>query len=99
MDTMKNYFTMTDEEISKRIRELADILDYGCSDAWDVAYDEYMTLRDIENERFRKKHQAAFDEFYTKYISGKSWEEIDPDDWSTYSDWHKDMYGFRPRHI
>jgi hypothetical protein len=26
-------------------------------------------------------------------------EEIDPKAWDFYSDWHKDMYGYRPRTI
>ena len=97
---MKNYNAMTDAEISKRMDELADILDCGCTtDAWDEAYSEYRKLWDIQSERYRERNQAAFDAFYAEHIEGKSWEEIDPEDWSWYSDWHKDMYGFRPKHI
>ena len=96
---MKKYRAMSDEAIEKRIRELSDILDYGFGDKWDEAYSEYCDLRAVQDERYREENQADFDAFYKKYIEGKRWEDINPDTWSTYSDWHKDMYGFRPRHV
>jgi hypothetical protein len=97
---MKNYNTMTDAEISARIRELNIVLLGDCTTkAWDDAYIEYGKLRAIQDERYRERNQADFDAFYAKHIEGKSWEEINPEDWSFYSDWYKDMYGYRPRHI
>ena len=93
------YANMTDAQISHRIRELTDVLDGDCTtDAWDKAYNEYSELTAVQNERYRAKNQTAFDDFYEKHIKGKSWDELDPDDWGFYSDWHKDMYGYRPRH-
>ena len=95
---MRKYEVMTSEEIRIRIRELSDILDYGCCDErWDAAYAEYTDLRAEQDERYRKANQADFDAFYARHIEGKSWENINPDAWQCYSDWHKDMYGFRPR--
>ena len=92
--------TMTNTEINKRIRELSDILDgYPVDKVWDEAYKEYCELTSILDERYREENQAKFDSFYEKHIKGKTWEEIDPDDWQFYSDWHKDMYGFRPKFI
>ena len=92
--------TMTTEAINARVRELSNILDSGCDwDAWDTAYAEYCELTAILDQRYREEHQASFDAFYEKHIKGKAWEEIDPENWSFYSDWHKDMYGFRPKHI
>lgn len=99
MDTMKNYADMDNMEIRQRMDELAKILDWGISEDWDDAYSEYFKLADIMRERYRKSQQNAFDAFYEKHIKGKTWEEIDPEDWSWYSDWHKDMYGFRPKYI
>lgn len=96
---MKSYESMTTAEINSRIRELSAILDYGIDEAWDAAYAEYCELNEVLNERYRRENQASFDAFYAKHIEGKSWEEIDPDDWGFYSDWHKDMYGFRPKSI
>ena len=92
--------TMTTSEINARVRELSSILYGDCTtEAWDEAYKEYFKLNSILDERYREENQAAFDAFYAEHIEGKSWEEIDPEDWQWYSDWHKDMYGFRPKSI
>lgn len=97
---MMNYEAMTDAEISKRIQYLSNILEGDCtSTAWNDAYSEYSKLRAVQDERYRERNQAAFDAFYEKHIKGKTWEEIDPEAWDSYSDWHKDMYGYRPRTI
>lgn len=97
---MMNYNTMTNEEISRRIRVLSNILNGDCTtEAWNEAYKEYNRLRDVQDERFRAENQADFDAFYEKHIKGKTWAEIDPEAWSFYSDWHKDMYGYRPKSI
>lgn len=100
MDTLKNYRAMTNEEINGRIRELSNILDGDCtSDAWGDAYNEYFKLTEIMNERYREQNQAGFEQFYKANIEGRTWDEIDPDTWGFYSDWHKDMYGYRPKKI
>lgn len=92
--------TMTNAEINARIRELDDILlGDPTTDAWEVAYKERCELTAILDERYREQNQASFDAFYEKHIKGKTWEEIDPEAWGAYSDWHKDMYGYRPRRI
>ena len=98
---MMNFATMTTSAINSRIRELSNILDTvpPCEDAWDAAYSEYKKLSAVLDERYREEHQAEFDAFYEKHIKGKKWEDIDPDAWDCYSDWHKDMYGFRPHII
>lgn len=91
---------MTNAEINERIRELDIVLmGYPIDEGWSKAYNEYCELTAVLDERYREENQTAFDAFYAKHIEGKSREEIDPEDWGFYSDWHKDMYGFRPRHI
>lgn len=98
--TMKNYEAMTTEEINKMMDNLAVILESPIDpEAWSEYYKEHSKLEAILNKRYREENQEKFDAFYKKYIEGKTWEEIDPEDWSYYSDWHKDMYGFRPKHI
>ena len=89
---------MTDAELSARIKELSNALYFATGDEWDALYKEYVNLTDVLDERYRERNQSAFDAFYAKHIEGKAWEDIDPDTWQWYSDWHKDMYGFRPRH-
>lgn len=95
---MRNYSEMSSKELKDRQKELCKVLDYGISDAWDEAYKEYCEISAELDERYRKENQSAFDAFYKKHIQGRKWEEIDPEILDTYSDWHKDMYGFRPRH-
>lgn len=93
-------FGMTVEEIRDRADRLGEELLY-CYDCerWSEVYEEYSILNGILDEIYREENQEAFDKFVNEHIRGLSWEEIDPDDWSFYSDWHKDMYGFRPRRI
>lgn len=100
MMTYEEMTAMTNAEISARISELDCVLMGDCtSEAWEKAYKERFQITDILNERYREENQTAFDAFYDKHIKGRSWEEIDPEAWQCYSDWHKDMYGFRPKHI
>lgn len=97
---MMNYNAMTTEELKRRSRELSDILEGDpTAEAWDKAYAEYGKINAVLDERYREENQTAFDAFYAEHIEGKRWEEIDPEAWSCYSDWHKDMYGFRPKSI
>lgn len=96
---MENYKNMSDKELSSRQDELAEILEWGTSEKWDEVYNEYCKIQIILDERYRERNQDSFDAFYKEHIEGKTREEIDPDDWGFYSDWHKDMYGYRPKHI
>ena len=96
---MKTCNAMTTEEIRTRINELSAILDGVIDDNWDKAYNEYNKLNAILDERYRAENQTAFNAFYEKHIKGRTWEEIDQEAWDFYSDWHKDMYGYRPRTI
>ena len=97
---MMNYNNMTTETIKRRIDELTTLLESPIDpEAWHEYYEEYSKLSYILDERYREENQTTFDAFYKKHIEGKNWEEIDPEAWSFYSDWHKDMYGFRPKFI
>ena len=97
---MMNFVNMTTADLNARIRLLDNVLMGDCTmEAWERAYKERSKICFILDERYREENQASFDAFYAEHIEGKSWEEIDPNDWGFYSDWHKDMYGFRPKHI
>lgn len=97
---MMNYNDMSTESIKRRMDELTALLESPIDpEAWHEYYKEYSKLGAILDERYREENQSAFDAFYAKHIEGKSWEEIDPEAWDLYSDWHKDMYGFRPHHV
>ena len=82
-------------EISKRVDELSHLLDMAID--WDKNYDEYCMLNNILDERYREENIGAFEKFFYKHIYAKEWNEIDPEILQSYSDWHKDMFGYRPR--
>ena len=62
----------------------------------DAHWSRYLELEAIEQREYVAKEKPNFEKFYEEHIEGKSFNEIDPEDWEFYSDWHKDMYGFRP---
>ena len=99
MITYNEMLNMTNAELSARAKELSDAMYVATGAVWDDLYKEYVNINDVLDERYRAENQTAFDAFYEKHIKGKSWDEIDPEDWGFYSDWHKDMYGFRPHHV
>ena len=60
-------------------------------------YDEWAHLYATEREEYRERELPEITKYFEEHIKGKSWEEIDQDRWDFYSDWHKDVFGFRPR--
>lgn len=52
-----------------------------------------------EEKRYREENEPKIREFFAKHIEGKTGEEIDPEVWQWYSDWHKDVFGYRPHGI
>lgn len=65
--------------------------DEKCAAFWD----EY----ERESREYYERNIKFFMDFVKEHIEGKSIEEISPEDWDFYSDWHKDLYGFRPRYV
>lgn len=55
-------------------------------------------LTDIENEHnyYREDQIPKLIKFYEENIEGKSREEVSGEVWEQYSDWYKDIYGYRP---
>ena len=60
-------------------------------------YEEYCELAAIRDREYRETHEHDLQQFFDRYIKGKAWDEINPEDWSYYSDYHKEVYGFRPK--
>lgn len=56
----------------------------------DLVYNVYNEVNFVENEAYREYAEADF----LEYASHKDEADFD---WNYYSDWHKDIYGFRPR--
>lgn len=63
----------------------------GYEPFYNECYHDYIVLNAIEDEKYREYAEADFLEF----ASHKNEPNFD---WEFYSDWHKDLYGFRPRH-
>lgn len=62
-----------------------------CGEEWDATYSVYEELNYIEDEEYREENMGAFRAYELKMN--------EPDfDWSWYSDWHKDMFGYRPHY-
>lgn len=59
-------------------------------DNWDIWYPLYQELNYVEHEAYYDSNIDKFNEYCTHMN--------EPDfDWGFYSDWHKDLFGFRPR--
>lgn len=76
------------------IKTVNDFIQWMFVNEPEMLYDEA-----AEEERYRRENEPRIREFFAKHIEGKTWEEIDPQDWDFYSDWHKDVFGFRPHAI
>lgn len=60
---------------------------------------EWLINEADEDERYRKENESKIRAYYAEHIEGKSFDEIDPNCWDFYSDWHKDVFGYRPHGI
>ena len=52
-----------------------------------------------EDRKYREDNEPKIREYFTKHFEGKTWDEIEPERWEFYSDWHKDVFGYRPHAI
>ena len=51
------------------------------------------------DRKYKEDNEPKIHKYFAEHFEGKTWEEIDPDLWQCYSDWHKDVFGFRPHGI
>ena len=93
---VKNTLT---ELLKARVNELSKKLDtiWCGSPEWDTTYDEYCKINAELDRRYKEENIEKFEQFFYKHIYGKKWSEIDSEILDSYSDWHKDMFGYRPR--
>lgn len=74
-------------------------IDYEAEEARDAEELAYLARIEEEERAYYERNYKPFMEWTAKNISGKSMDEIAPETWDCYSDWHKDLYGFRPHYI
>lgn len=61
-------------------------------------YNLYEIISCIDHEAYVRYAQADFDKFVSSVFENGVFVGSE-DDFSTYSDWYKDIYGFRPRGV
>lgn len=72
---------------SDDIRNLMDI--DPTSDMWSTYYEIYCWYTAVDDDEYREANMAEFKAYEARMN--------EPDfDWDYYSDWHKDMFGYRP---
>lgn len=80
------------------LSELLDMIGYGYED--EPAIIEAYERLDAEFQRqYYEENVDKLWDFYHTYIEGKAASDIDPEDWDWFSDYHKDVYGFRPHFL
>lgn len=52
-----------------------------------------------QEDQYRAENEPKLRAYFAEHFAGKTWDEIDGYDWSWYSDWHKDVFGYRPHGI
>ena len=80
---------------------------YDFDDWFDEAFNEHADWfvdEVAEEEAYREENEPKVREIFDKYFKGKTWEEIKSDEelydtWGFYSDYHKDVFGYRPHAI
>ena len=88
---------MTKQERRERIRELSDALWFAEGEEYDKLYVEYCELNAEDHREYREENETKIRAFFEQHIKGKTWETVDRDRFDFYSDWHKDVFGRRPR--
>lgn len=78
--------------------------EFDCNKTFDDFFEQLNAAGLLINEaeeqaRYKEENEPKLQQFFHKYIEGKSFDEIDPNNWDWYSDWHKDVYGYRPHGI
>ena len=80
------------------LSELMDMIGYGCEDEPAIV-EAYERLSAELDRQYREENEDKLWDFYRTYIEGKAASDIEPEDWDWFSDYHKDVYGFRPHFL
>lgn len=71
---------------------------------FDECYEQYSLVSAVMDDLYREENEPSIREYFAKYFEGKTWEEIRADEdlyerWGFYSDYHKDVFGYRPHDV
>lgn len=69
-----------------------------------MLHPEYLIDEVAEAEEYKRENEPKIREYFQKYFADKTSKEISEDEelcerWDGYSDWHKDVFGYRPHGI
>ena len=83
--------------MTNELKQRMDAIELEMNEGDFSHYDEWSRLNELEQEEYRSRELPEITKYFETYIKGKTWEELDRERWNWYSDWHKDVFGFRPR--
>lgn len=94
-----DYATLKAMSNDERI-EVRRLLEHGMQEetglAYEFAYESWCVLYELEDEEYYAENIDEFNRWEEEHILSRSYDEITAEDWGFYSDWHKDMFGYRP---
>jgi hypothetical protein len=91
---IKAYQLCVDLYEQGKIKTVDDFIQWMFVNEPEMLYDQ-----EAEERRYREENEPKIREYFAKYIQGRTFDKIDPNDWDFYSDWHKDVFGYRPHGI
>ena len=89
--TSAEYKALDKQSRRKAYNELTALMDATdpSNDLWDACYQIFCWYNAVDDDEYREENMEAFKAYEAKMG--------EPDfDWDYYSDWHKDMFGYRP---
>lgn len=84
-------------EVEDIIAERAYI-DYEAEEARDAEERAYWARIEEEERAYYERNYKPFQAWAEEHIYNKCYDEITPEDYSLFSDWHKDLFGVRPHY-
>lgn len=104
---LEQFFATSYEEVQAMSQEERDEVRAICeehmnaNDNFNRYYKVYMTVSDVEDAEFYEDNESEIRAYFKKWFAGKTWDDICNNDelrerWDFYSDYHKDVFGFRP---
>ena len=85
------YFLWVEMYKAGTVRNVDEFLEWILANRPDMVYN-YVDA----DRRYREENEPKIRKFFAEHIEGRSLWCIDDDVWDFYSDWHKDVFGYRP---
>lgn len=79
---------------SGKVKNVLDFITWARTNEPNLIYNEYE-----EHQKYRAENEPKIRAYFAEHFEGRTWDKIDPERWDFYSDWHKDVFGYRPHAI